>query len=206
MTRHGWLISICAGLLAAPPVMGARFGEFAMRSTLSPDTAASASGQTMVMLAGTNNMDLFGAAPGVRTQVGTVCLMSEPFDPASESVTVRYTISLTLIDQLSGESATLGLTPPAGLTADVTIPTRGNAISHTVTDLPATVSARIGSAEYTVSALPGDYFTEPGPPNDKGAGDVGGFSLWITATPVPEPATCLSLPGAFASIAIRRRR
>jgi len=196
----------CASLLLTSTAFGAKFGEFALRSTLSPDTAASASGQTMVMLGGINNMDLFGAAPGTAAQVGTVCLMSEPFDPSSETVAVHYTISLTLIDQQSGQSATLDLIPPAGLSADVTIPAHGNAISHTITDLPPTVSALIGSAEYTVSALPSDYFIEPGPPTDKGAGPTGGFTLWITATPVPEPASLATFFASLAAIALRRRR
>ena len=194
-----------AVLLVPATAPAAQFGEFAMRSALTPDTAASASGQTMVMLGGTTDMDLFGAAPGVRVPVGTVCLMSEPFDPSTETVIVHYTIAVTITDQQSGHSATLDLVPPAGLTAQVTIPAVGAATSHTITDLPATVSAQIGSAEYTLSALPADYFTEPGPPSEKGAGDVGGFGVWVSASPIPEPAA-LALPAALAASTLRRRR
>ena len=189
--------------LLSSSLAGARFGEFGIRSTLTPDTAASASGQTMVMLGGITNMDSYGAG-GVLTDVGTVCLMSEPFDPSSETVNVHYTISLLLTDQPSGRSATFVLTPPLGLTAQVTIPQVGNAASHTVTDLPPAETQLIGSTEYTISALPSDYFIEPGPPTDKGAGPTGGFSVWITASPVPEPAL-LAIVAIGICAASRRR-
>lgn len=192
-------------MLVSSSLSAARFGEFAMRSTLTPDTAASASGHTMVMLGGLTNMDSYGAG-GVLTDVGTVCLMSEPFDPSSETVNVHYSISLVLTDQPSGRSATFDLTPPGGLTAQVTIPQIGSATSHTITDLPPQETQLIGSTQYTVSALPSNYFTEPGPPTDKGAGPTGGFNVWITAAPVPEPATCAAALLGLAAAAIRRRR
>ena len=112
--------------------------------------------------------------------------MSEPFDPSSETVDVHYTISLVLTDQPSGRSATFDLTPPLGLTAQVSIPQIGSATAAHDDRPPAgRNSASIGSTQYTVSAMPSDYFTEPGPPTDKGAGPTGGFSVWVTASPVP---------------------
>lgn len=198
---------VALALFATSARSWASFGDFTYNATLTPGTIASPAGDMMVVLTGQTQKSLNAAGPGgVMADAGMICLMSEPTATGTETFGGQYTIDLFLTDTDSGKSATFALTPPLGLTAQISIPAGAPDSAVTTTDLPPMQSQVIGSTLYTVSAMPSDYFMQPGPPADKGAaGTPGGFMVDIAASPVPEPAS-VGLLGGLAALLIRRRR
>ena len=186
---------------------GAAFGDFTYHTAMTPDALMSPAGDMMAMFTGQTPASLNADSPGgVAAHAGMVCLMSDPGTTGSGTISGQYTINLFITDTDSGQSGTFALTPSQGLVSQITIPSGGIATATTTSDLPPSESAVIGSALYSVSAFPNDFFTPPGAPLDKGEpGPTGGFLLHISATPAPEPAmlsTFVCIVGALS----RRRR